>query len=106
MRDGARRPRGSFAVSHPGGIGAPPGLTTKPCQELADDREAYQRSLDVVLTCVRRGFAGHSRQKRGPVSASRRTWRAERRPPPPATEVVTIGLRLSARRPLRGETSS
>ena len=35
-------------------------------------RKAYQRFPDVVLTYVRQGYAGHSRQKRGPVSASRR----------------------------------
>jgi len=31
-----RRPRASLASSHSGGVGAPPGVTTHPCQELAD----------------------------------------------------------------------
>ena len=30
-------------IGHSGGAGAPPGLTTKPCQELADDRLAYAK---------------------------------------------------------------
>ena len=32
-----RRLRASFATRHSGGAGAPPGITTNPCQELADD---------------------------------------------------------------------
>ena len=35
-RSGMRRLRASFASSHSGGAGAPPGVTTDPCQELAD----------------------------------------------------------------------
>ena len=31
-----RRPRAWFAAMHPGGVGAPPGDTTVPRQELAD----------------------------------------------------------------------
>jgi hypothetical protein len=31
-----RRLRASIASSHSGGVGAPPGVTTDPCQELAD----------------------------------------------------------------------
>ena len=30
-------------IGHSGGAGAPPGLITKPCQELADDRLAYAK---------------------------------------------------------------
>jgi hypothetical protein len=37
-RDGVRRPAGSCTQhEHSGGIGAPPGTTRSPCQELADD---------------------------------------------------------------------
>jgi hypothetical protein len=36
-RDGVRRPRAlATQVRHPGGIGAPPGTTRSPCQELAE----------------------------------------------------------------------
>jgi hypothetical protein len=35
--DGMRRPRAGFADRPPGGAGAPPGVTTDPCEELADD---------------------------------------------------------------------
>jgi len=31
-----QRLRASVASSHPGGAGAPPGVTMNPCQELAD----------------------------------------------------------------------
>jgi hypothetical protein len=44
MRDGARRPRVEFAARHSGGIGAPPGSTTRPCQELADDLSALKQA--------------------------------------------------------------
>jgi hypothetical protein len=37
---------------HPGGAGAPPGLTTKPCQELADDRLAYAKR-DPLISVAR-----------------------------------------------------
>ena len=33
-----QRLRASFASSHSGGTGAPPGVTRDPCQELADAR--------------------------------------------------------------------
>ena len=74
-------PAGLVATRHPGGIGAPPGTTRSPCQELAD----------------RPAIVGNG--KRGPVlqktpqiacpiaSLLERMWRAERRPPSPETEV-------------------
>ena len=36
-----RRPRARFAAAHSGCVGAPPGDTTVPCQELADGWRAY-----------------------------------------------------------------
>ena len=36
-----RRPRARFAAAHSGCVGAPPGDTTAPCQELADGRRAH-----------------------------------------------------------------
>jgi len=36
-----RRPRTRLATSYSGGVGAPPGDTMVPCQELADDRWAH-----------------------------------------------------------------
>ncbi len=59
-RDGVRRPAGSCTQhGHSGGTGAPPGTTTSPCQELADD-------LGVALKTQRPNL------KRGPVFANRR----------------------------------
>ncbi len=55
-RDGVRRPAGFVATKHSGGTGAPPGTTTSPCQELADD-------LGVALNTQR------PNPKRGPVFA-------------------------------------
>jgi hypothetical protein len=37
MRDGVRRPRVPFAMEHSGGAGTPPGSTTRPRLEQADD---------------------------------------------------------------------
>jgi hypothetical protein len=44
-------------------------------------------------------FGCSRHRKRGPVLQKRRCWRAARRPPCPATDMDTIGLRLSARHP-------
>ena len=123
-------PRGSgSSTRHSGGAGAPPGLTMKPCQELADDRKVQtKRRLSPLLSVDaergtptgQRTAAGHLRRKRGPVcrektpqiacataSLHERMWRAERRPPRSARIADTIGLRLSARHPLiRGATMS
>jgi hypothetical protein len=78
-------PAGLVATRHSGGIGAPPGTTTSPCQELAD----------------RPAIAGTG--KRGPVPNKRCNWRAARRPPWSQRIAATIGLRLSARHPLGSE---
>ena len=79
--------RGSISQDrHPGGAGAPPGSTTRPCQELADDREVYSKrdpslSRGERIRIKRRdGPAGHLRRKRGPAPLNHRDWRAERRP--------------------------
>jgi hypothetical protein len=64
----------------PGRLGAPSGITMNPCQELAD-RPALRRQ-----------------RKAGPAADQRRVWRAERRPPCPATGTEPYGLRFSARR--------
>ena len=85
-----RRPRAIFAGSHPGGAGAPPGSTTRPCQELAD---IWMGAIG--LWPIERGVQSG---KRGPAPNEHRDWRAERRPPLPSGS-GTIGLRLSARHP-------
>ena len=115
--------RGSISQDwHPGGAGAPPGSTTRPCQELADDREVYIKrdpslSRGERIRIKRRdGPAGHLRRKRGPALSNRRkcsccaiaslherVWRAGRRPRGPRQDRDTIGLRLSARHPLTCE---
>ena len=38
-------PRAWFAAKRSGGAGASPGSTTRPCQELADDRKVYTKRL-------------------------------------------------------------
>ena len=50
-RNEVRLPAGwSSHDQHSGGSGAPPGLTTKPCQELADDRKVQTtKRLPLVL---------------------------------------------------------
>ncbi len=60
--DGVRRPAGSCTQhGHPGGTGAPPGTTTSPCQELADDLISRDRALAWLIAM--------SNLKRGPVFA-------------------------------------
>ena len=66
MRCGARGP---CATRHPGGIGAPPGTTMSPCQELADD-------LGVALPASGLFERDALTGKRGPVLARRRKWHA------------------------------
>jgi len=98
-RDEARRPRVWFATRHPGGAGAPPGSTTRPCQELADDRQVSdprvstlgpnagpQRHFDLCPLQGKRGTDGESAARRRQIA---RTWRAGRRPPCPATDTDT-----------------
>jgi len=80
-----RRPAGPVSqAGHSGGGGAPPGLTKKPCQELADDREVQTNESDRRLSTAlsRREAehpngakgprAGRSRRKAGPAVAKRR----------------------------------
>jgi hypothetical protein len=68
---------------HSGGIGAPPGTNRSPCQELTD----------------RPAIAGNG--KRGPVSIDAADWRAERRPPCPATDADTVRFALFGAPPPR-----
>ena len=122
-----RRPAGLASLaSHSGGDGAPPGPITRPCQELADDLSIALPPFGLLernggapgaSRFVGRGavafllryrppaylstMAGSTQAKAGPVrSHSRRMWRAERRPPCPATDTDAIGLRFSARHSL------
>ena len=64
-----------------GGVGAPPGSTTRPCQELADDRRFKPNACDrlVLVGAMHRDEeperderieAGHLRRKRGPAPTS------------------------------------
>ena len=66
-----RRLRASFASSHSGGAGAPPGGTTASCQELADTDVARAGDLFVPRQSIR--------AKRGPASHKRCRWCAGRR---------------------------
>jgi hypothetical protein len=38
-----RRLRAGLVTPHSGGAGAPPGVTTDPCQELADAMRSFRR---------------------------------------------------------------
>src|SRR5680860_1630303 len=97
-RDLVRCPCGTRSQTcRSGRCRAPPGLTTKPCQELADDRKVYSKRGPPISSelCP---AAGHLRRKRGRCRITsqafmlrlslhdERIWRAERRPPRPATD--------------------
>ena len=79
-------PAGRLASRHSGGIGAPPGTTRSPRQELADDlgvappasrlREARFGERSKAGLLERDALTG----KRGPMPNRRCIWRAERRP--------------------------
>ena len=87
-RSGVRRPRASLASLHSGGAGAPPGDTTVPCLEQADD-------------------LGWNTQAKARPGAGRKTprWSAERRAPyvigRVASRKARLVERLSALRPPR-----
>jgi hypothetical protein len=103
-------PAGRVATLHPGGAGAPPGTTTGPCQELADCPATDPPVAESGARCVtqktprRKHALRRSRECAFFGALSLRylsaCWRAERRPPYPATDTDTKGLRFSARRPL------
>jgi hypothetical protein len=93
-RGEARRPRVWFAARHPGSAGAPPGSTTRPRQELADDRQVYDprvqtQAPNVTLTSVRCRGSGALTAKARPDADKSPLWRADRRPPCPATDTDT-----------------
>jgi hypothetical protein len=81
----------STRVKHSGRRRAPPGSTTRPCQELADDSPAYPKRFPARRLGPRRE-AGQGVAKAGPAtdkspqiacanaSLLERMWRAERRP--------------------------
>ena len=50
-----RRPRTRLAPSYSGGVGAPPGDTTIPCQELADRRKCRKARPDAVVRTPQQG---------------------------------------------------
>ncbi len=62
---GAVSLRTGFANRFPGRCRAPPGSTTRPCQELADDREVYQTLAVASLDSVHRGGT-EPQQDKGP----------------------------------------
>ena len=76
-------PAGWIAIRHSGGIGAPPGLTTRPCQELADDREAcVKRCRTPVSTPSAERFVPTDRRSGGGVLTAKArpgVWRKNRR---------------------------
>ena len=102
----------STRVKHSGRRRAPPGSTTRPCQELADDPRVYTKRRLSPLSSVdaetrnpngtigqRRGISGES----GAGAGNDRDWRAARRLRAARHEPRI--MRLSARHPLvpRGE---
>jgi hypothetical protein len=107
-----RRPRASLASSLPGGVGAPPGGTTAPCQELADGTGLlpscrWRRDPPPVKeTAIAGGGNGEAvSEKRGPAPDVRTPRRsAERRRSPQGERPVTYGSRrLALRLPLHAE---
>src|SRR5690349_8337799 len=67
-----RRPRTRLAILHSGGVGAPPGDTTIPCQELADDRWAHfapspKARPDAVRKTPQQGAERRAGPRHGPV---------------------------------------
>ena len=50
--------RAGMQSRHSGGAGAPPGDTTVPCQELADDPRVYSKREPVASTFVQAGKRG------------------------------------------------
>ena len=63
---GARATR--LAPSYPGGVGAPPGDTTVPCQELADDRWARCAIDESAARRRKENAAAERRKARRPAS--------------------------------------
>ena len=84
---------------HSGGTGAPPGLTMKPCQELADDRKVYtKRDPDPSHEAKngKRGTYGES----GARCVAQKSTTLARREAPACRKARATGLRFSARHPL------
>jgi ribosomal protein L44E len=68
-----RRPRARFAPSHSGGVGAPPGDTTIPCQELADVAGLRSRRTDAdALQTKQQPAQGPTENRSVHESAARR----------------------------------
>ena len=65
------------------GLPPPPGSTTRPRQELADDSPAYPKRFPARRHGPRR-IVGQGAAKAGPMTAKSPQWRAARRPPYPA----------------------
>src|SRR5207342_969906 len=79
-----RRPRACLASTHSGGVGAPPGGTTAPCQELADGRGAWAKARPpAVESAARRrkeNAAVERREARRPASLAGDLRRSGDRP--------------------------
>jgi hypothetical protein len=87
-------PAGFVATKHSGGIGAPPGTNTSPCQELAD--------RPAVAGNGKRGPMPETTAKKHALPAFgllERVWRAERRQRVSARRHELPDLRFSARQP-------
>ena len=85
-----RRLRASFASSHSGGAGAPPGVTRDPCQELADTDVARTRDFSPA--------AKHPREARPGVEQTLPTMRREAAVRRKSRSIKRTALRLSAHR--------
>jgi hypothetical protein len=99
-RDGARRPRDRSQASTRAASGLPPGPLRVPARSWLTLSDALSlRCLSAVW--LRRCGDGRIGLESGARCVTQKTprRRAERRPPYPATDTDTTGLRLSARRP-------
>ena len=113
-----RCPAGQASLAwHSGGAGAPPGSTKRPCQELADDRKAQSQTPAITSPealferrnaegseTARGSQAGHLRRKRGPVVRKSSHVARRKAPAQSPSRSRSIGLRLSARHPLKART--
>src|SRR5712691_6148279 len=73
-----RRPRASLVSSHSGGLGAPPGGTTAPRQELADGRGANASTKSAARGL--KNAAVERREARRPTLLAGDPWRSRDRP--------------------------
>src|SRR5690606_35636750 len=92
-------PRAWFAATHPGGVGAPPGVTTDPCREPADAQVRGGNTVSLRESAARRRKENAAVERR-----EARASRQRRAAPRKARSSVERLAALRLPRPWRGET--